>query len=67
MEPRWQENRFMDGDTLIQQRTDRPSGKAVRRFWIAWLVFLLTLLAGLIVIVLIAAVAADPARISPAG
>ena len=54
-------------DTPLLQRTDPPSGKAIRRFWIAWLVFLLALLAGLIVIVLIAAVAADPQRISPAG
>lgn len=54
-------------DAPIHQRTDPPTGKAIRRFWIAWLVFLLALLAGLIVIVLIAAVAADPQRISPAG
>ena len=57
----------MDVDAPIHQRTDPPSGKAVRRFWIAWLVLLLAMLAGLIVIVLIAAVEADPARISPAG
>ncbi len=67
LRPNLDENRRMANETYNSRMSDLPSGKAIRRFWIAWLVLLLTLLAGLIMIILIATVVGDPAHISPAG